>query len=263
MTEENPAAPPPRSDQDVWREQIGHAISAAWGDLDARRSELAALKDELKTLKGDVDDKAAECTELETQIRQYALDMKRVDDGTYTPRAKQQALPFDASAAPAAQEAHATASAAGRVETIADGTPLARLEAYGCKKGLLSALQSSQLSNERKLESIGDMLRAMQADDGWQYKVRGMGPERLNMLLDAITAWSLENPEPVADDGRVRQCNDLDCHAHASRGIFVDGPGRPVGGQCPVCGNARFWSLIDPTPEPAGGEDAKPEGETE
>lgn len=247
--EQNTPAPPPRSDQDVWREQIGQAISAVYDDLEARRSELGDLKTQLRELKDDVDDKQTECTELETQLRQLALDMKRIKDGTYTPRAKQQALPFDAAGSPpAAQEAPATAPAGGPVQTIADGTPLARLLEYGCPKGLLSALQNSQLAAERKLETIGDLLKAISLDDWWHSKVKGMGTERQSKLIDAVTAWGVDNPEPVADDGRVKQCNDVDCHAHASRGVFVDG-------KCPACGNSRFWSLIDPTPEPAGGEE--------
>ena len=218
-----------RTQQDIYRELIGHEIVIVADMLRSEKDELERLRTIAKHAKHDVDEKAEDVKSLESDLRQLAMDMARVEDGTYEPRAKQKAFPFNA----------ATTT---RVSTPADSAPLAELVKHGCPKGLLSAMASSQLAAERKLETVGDLLAAIQADDYWYKKIKGMGDERKDKLVDAITAWGIEN-NSAEQDTRPKQCLDHDCQQDESKGIFVK---HDDGGEaCPNCGNSKHWQRYE------------------
>lgn len=219
-----------RTQNDLYRESIGHEIVRVAESLREAREELDRLKTIAKDAKSDVDEQSEEVSSLNGQLTQLAMDMARVEEGTYEPRATQQTLPFGS-------------QTTQRVATAADQASLAELLIHGCPKGLISSLASSQLAAERKLETVGDLLAAIQADDYWYKKIKGMGEERREKLIDAITAWGQANPEPEVSDHRVKQCLRTDCHELPSRGIFfTDSHGVEC---CQDCGSTYF-ELIDP-----------------
>ena len=222
-----------RTQSDFHRESIGHEIVQVADDLRQARDELERLRTIAKDAKSDADEQSEEVSSLNSQLTQLALDMARVEDGTYEPRATQQTLPF-------------ASKTTTRVTTLAESAPLAELLKHGCPKGLISSLASSQLAAERKLETVGDLLAAIQADDYWYKKIKGMGDERKDKLIDAITAWGQANPEPAVEDGRRKQCTHADCQKSYTHGLFVESftKGEPT--ECPVCGNNQFWQLVDP-----------------
>jgi len=223
---------PVRTPQDVWREQIGEQITALSDRLTEETQSLKEYEVDKKAVDDNLKEQREVIRELETELRELALDMKRVRDGVYTPRAKQQALPF------------ATATTQ-RVATLADAAPLSDLLKHGCPKGLVSSLGSSQLSAERKLETVGDLLAAINADPQWYLKVKGMGEERREKLIDALTSWGQANPEPDTDT-RQKQCTSADCQEDPSRGIFASGDKPGDLARCPVCGNSTYFQLVDP-----------------
>lgn len=218
-----------RTQEDVYREAIGYEIVIIADRLREGREELDRLRTILKDAKHDVDEQLDDVKSLQDQLTQLALDMARVEDGTYLPTAKQQNLPFGA-------------ATTQRVATAADSAPLAELAKHGCPKGLLSALASSQLASERKLETVGDLLAAIQADDYWYKKIKGMGDERKDKLVDAITAWGIEN-NSASKDTRPKQCLDHDCQQCEDKGIFTKGD--DGGEACPTCGNSKHWQRYE------------------
>lgn len=217
-----------RTQQDHYRETVGQRASEVASRLRSESELLAELKDEFKLAKDSVDDQKELISSLENDLRQLALDMAAIEDGTYTPAAKQQQLPFGQS------EPEPAAPPAGH------DSPLAELVKYGCPTVLINLLGESQLSGERKLETIADLLSAIAADPFWFKKVKGMGEERCHALSLAIAAWS-DDHKP--EDTRRKQCNNDDCQAQPSKGIF-ETTVNPAG-ECPECGETEYFHRID------------------
>lgn len=219
---------------DVWREQIGDAICDTIDRLRSLTDDLKDLKQEEKEARDRVAEQKESVLTLERQLRELATDMKRVKDGSYTPRAKQQALPFQAG----------QADSAGSVRP--DPGETAGFEALGLSESFRAKLAESQLAKEVKLKTVADLERAIAGDEWWHKKIKGVGKTKLDDLLDAIVTYRAEFPVPTADDGRRKQCTDIDCQQHYSHGLFVASFTQGAPDECPKCGNHKFWQLVDP-----------------
>jgi hypothetical protein len=235
IDESNPPADETHDDhrtlQDKYRQQVGERASETAARLRSARELLTELNDEFKVAKNNVDGQKELIAELEGELRQLALDMAAINDGTYTPAARQQKLPFN-------QGEPGEQAPAG--PPMGHESPIAELVKYGCPGVLLNLLPESQLANERKLETVADLLAAISSDPYWFKKVKGMGEERRDALINAITAWG-EDHKPA--DTRRKQCNNDECQASPSKGIFDTTV--HAEGECPECGETEFFTRID------------------
>lgn len=219
---------------DVWREQIGDAICDTIDRLRSLNDDLKDLKEEEKEARDRVADQKESILSLEHQLRELATDMKRVKDGSYTPQAKQQALPFEAD----------QADSAGPVRP--DPGETAGFEALGLSEAFRAKLEESQLAKEFKLKTVADLERAIAADEWWHKKIKGVGKTKLDDLTDSIVAYRATHPIPTADDGRRKQCIKVACQQHDTHGLFVASFTKGKPDECPVCGNDGFFQLVDP-----------------
>lgn len=238
-----------RTKEDLWREHIGRRITETYVELDGLQDDLADKETTANEARLAVADVKAEISGLNAKLKSYAGQMRDIQNGTFSPPL------FDKHTG----EVLAPANRAAVGPVAVDPGESAGLEALGLSDSLRTKLAESQLAKEVKLQTVADLERAIAADEWWYRKIKGLGLTHAEKVIDAIVAYRAAHPLPVADDGRVKQCTSADCREDDSHGLFV--PGEKPGdlAHCPVCGNAKFWELVDPTEDTGPVDDADDE----
>ena len=85
----------------------------------------------------------------------------------------------------------------------------------------------SQLAKEQPLKTVGDLFRAIAADQWWFKKVKGLGEQKRDALINATIAYREKFPVPDGDT-RQKQCKDCDT-------LYPQAVG-----ECPQCQSPYF-----------------------
>lgn len=246
-----------RSQKDRWREYLGGQMLEQVIENEALKAEMRSREETLSDARNAAREQEKLVVAGEAKLTALALDLVKIERGTYTPPM----FDSDGNVMATAKPSDQLGSSGPK---MADPGETAGFEALGLSESFRSKLSESQLAKEVKLKTVADLERAIAADEWWHKKIKGVGKTKLDDLLDAIVAYRAEYPIPVADDGRRKQCTSFDCQQHYTKGLYVEPffKGDPT--ECPVCGGNKFWHLVDPDElrpagEPVIDEEAVPE----
>ena len=114
-----------------------------------------------------------------------------------------------------------------QAEDPADAADLAELIEFGVTSKQIEALTESQLAKEQPLKTVGDLFRAIAADQWWFKKVKGLGEQKRDALINATIAYREKFPVPDGDT-RQKQCKDCDT-------LYPQAVG-----ECPQCQSPYF-----------------------
>lgn len=231
------ANPPPaqlQTREDRWRKYVADQMVDTMVEVDELNSELSTLQLKEDEAKEAVKEKKSEIAGCNAKLRHFASQMRDIRDGKFVPplfdkfTGETLALPVDVASDPAA---------AGSADP-GDDHPIGILTQFGITARMVELLEESQLAQECRLKTIGDLKRVMAIDAWWHKKVKGFGDTKINLLTDALTAHQQANS---LADARPQRCTFEACHG----AIFVDG-------KCPKCGNSMYFERVDPDEPPLG-----------
>lgn len=236
---DSPADGGSRSQKDLWREYVSGQMLDQVMENEELKAEMREREETLSEARTAAREQEKLVVAGEAKLTALALDMVKIERGTYTPPL------FDAAGnVLATPKAPHQADSSGPVRPDPGETD--GFEALGLSDSVRSKLEESQLAKEVKLKTVADLERAIAADEWWHRKIKGMGLTNVEKVIDAIVSYRATFPVPVADDGRRKQCTDPDCQQHHTRGIFVESFTKGAPDECPQCGNTKFWQLVDP-----------------
>lgn len=215
-----------RTMADKHREYVSRQIARVVGELTKERDHLAYLRGEYDQAKEDLGNQSKLIESLNTQIRELALDLGRIDTGNYTPPLFDRQTGETLAPAGSPKEER-TEALAGDV-ALSDFHLLDVLKEFGVTEFMLEKLRQSQLAKELPLKTIGDLKKAIASDEWWHKKVKGFGGAKVDLLTDALVKHAEKNRD---DDPRPKMC-------HFCSVAFEEN-------KCPKCGNSQYFAMAD------------------
>lgn len=235
---ETPAVDPPKKTKSELRAEQLAEVEAELDDafsreIDARR-DVISLTSELK----DAKDRHKG---IRSEVYELLFERREIKEGRLTRQPTLFKKPRKEKKAKGGQ-ADDTAADVPAGEDPADSAPLSALTEFGVTAKQIEALSDSQLSKEQPLKTVGDLFRAIAADQHWYSKIKGFGETKRDGLISATIAYREKFPIPDGDT-RQKQCMDCDTLYPQS------------GTECPFC-QSKFFELtelkdaeqIDPAP---------------
>jgi hypothetical protein len=203
---EEQAAPPPKKSKTDY-------LAEAAMDMSIARRKLRDCKRRIVNLTSDLKDEKEHFKGLQADVNEVAERIEEISNGTYQPP-----LLFKK---PTDGAGEATAA------DPADAADLAELIEFGVTSKQVELLTESQLAKELPLKTVGDLFRAIAADQWWFKKVKGLGETKRDALINATIAYREKFPVPDGDT-RQKQCKDCDT-------IYPQ-----TAGECPKCSSPYF-----------------------
>lgn len=228
-----------RSQNDRWREYVSGQMLDQVMENEDLKAEMREREETLSEARISAREQEKLVVAGEAKLTALALDMVKIERGTYTPPL------FDGEGNVLAPgKSSSLADSAGPV--MPDPGETAGFEALGLSAAFRAKLEESQLAKEVKLKTVADLERAIAADEWWHRKIKGMGLTNVEKVIDAIVYYRADNPVPTPDDGRRKQCLKVACQEHYTHGLFVASFTKGNPDECPVCGNDGFFQLVNP-----------------
>ena len=242
------AEPPKKTKAQLRDEQLAEVESelddAFSREIDARR-DVISLSSELK----DAKDRHKG---IRSEVYELLFERREIKEGRLTRQPTLFKKPRKEKKAKGGQAEDTADVPAG--EDPADSAPLSALVEFGVTSKQIETLEDSQLGKEQPLKTVGDLFRAIAADNHWYSKIKGFGESKRDGLINATIAYREKFPVPDGDT-RQKQCKDCDTLYPQS------------GTECPSC-QSKFFVLteleaaeqVDPAPaEPTEPQEASSE----